>query len=191
MDEKNNGLQLSGESDDMESFSRQVATFENDSNKKYVKSIGTLNSSLGGYARVEFSMSITLNQDIFSYIANTPAIAPEEAPVQQPVTPAAVAPATANPPAVVPQTPAVKSKEKSITSFHFILNHDVAGKIDGTNFTITLNVDYGTDIKNLTPTIAVSAGAKVLPASGVSQDFTNPVTYTVIAEDGSIQNYVV
>ncbi|PIB34045.1 hypothetical protein BFP72_00665 [Reichenbachiella sp. 5M10] len=43
---------------------------------------------------------------------------------------------------------------------------------------------------NLTPTITVSNKATVSPKSGVAQDFTSPVTYTVTAEDGSTQTYV-
>lgn len=53
--------------------------------------------------------------------------------------------------------------------------------IDGTN--ITFNVLDGVDVTSLAPTIEVSAGATVTPASGVAQDFTNPVTYTVVSED--------
>ena len=65
------------------------------------------------------------------------------------------------------------------------------GTVDETNYTVTLNVPYGTDVKNLTPSIVISPSATVLPASNVSQDFTNPVTYIVTAQDGSVQNYIV
>ena len=41
---------------------------------------------------------------------------------------------------------------------------------------------YGTDVTAIEPTIELSLGATV-DLSGV-QDFTNPVTYTVTAEDG-------
>lgn len=41
------------------------------------------------------------------------------------------------------------------------------------------------DLKSLTPTIQLAAGATVVPASGVAQDFSNgSVVYTVTAEDG-------
>ncbi|MGQ9847243.1 MAG: DUF5018 domain-containing protein, partial [Bacteroidales bacterium] len=43
---------------------------------------------------------------------------------------------------------------------------------------------YGTDVTNLTPTITISQGATISPLSGVAQDFTNPVQYTVLAENG-------
>lgn len=53
-------------------------------------------------------------------------------------------------------------------------------------------VPYGTDITNLIPSIVVSRGASIDPASGVANDFTNPVTYIVVAEDGiTAQDWVV
>lgn len=75
---------------------------------------------------------------------------------------------------------------KDITNFSVGTGQVV---ISGTNITVT--VSGTTDVTNLTPTISVSSMATVSPASGVTQDFTNPVTYTVTAEDGSIQQYTV
>ena len=62
---------------------------------------------------------------------------------------------------------------------------------DATNYNITLNVPYGTNIKNLIPSITTSPNATVVPATNVSQNFTSPVTYMVIAQDGSSQTYEV
>ena len=67
LDEKNNAVQLSGESDNMDAFSRQVAVFEKN---KYVKNIGTFNSSLGESARIEFNMNLMLDQNIFNYLSD-------------------------------------------------------------------------------------------------------------------------
>ncbi len=62
--------------------------------------------------------------------------------------------------------------------------------IDGNN--ITFKVLDGADITALVPTITVSEGATVTPASGEAQDFTNPVTYTVVSEDyGTTNTYTV
>lgn len=69
LDEKNNRVQLSGEADNMEDFSRQVAVFEKN---KYVKSIGNLNSSLGASARVQFNLDLVLDQNIFGYLSGLP-----------------------------------------------------------------------------------------------------------------------
>ena len=50
--------------------------------------------------------------------------------------------------------------------------------------TITFKVVEGADITALVPTITVSEGATVTPATGVAQDFSGgPVTYTVVSED--------
>ncbi len=57
--------------------------------------------------------------------------------------------------------------------------------INSTNGTVSIEVLYGTNVTALTPTITVSAGANIVPASGVAQNFTSPVTYTVTAQDGT------
>jgi len=85
-----------------------------------------------------------------------------------------------------------KNTAKAITSFKFeSLSPEVVGTIDEINYTISLTVPYGTDVTNLVPTISVSPNATSSPASGIAQDFTSPVTYTVTAEDDSTQDYVV
>src|SRR5664280_1177929 len=81
---------------------------------------------------------------------------------------------------------------KAITSFQFAgLTPAVVGSINEVTKTIALTVPYGTVVTALVPTIAVSALAAVGPFSGVTADFTLPVTYTVLAEDSSTQAYVV
>ncbi len=50
--------------------------------------------------------------------------------------------------------------------------------------TATLYLPVGTPVTSLAPTIAVSPFATVSPGSGVPQNFTNPVNYTVTAQDG-------
>lgn len=82
----------------------------------------------------------------------------------------------------------IPSSEKAITSFKI---GTANGKINEANHAIVVSFPYGTDATALTPTIAVSADATVLPASGVAQNFTSPVEYTVTAEDGSTQLYIV
>jgi hypothetical protein len=82
----------------------------------------------------------------------------------------------------------VKSSEKEITEFTI---NTVKGSIDRTAKTITFTLPAGTDVTTLTPTITVSGKATVSPKSGVTQNFTNVVTYTVTAEDGSTQVYTV
>jgi len=54
-----------------------------------------------------------------------------------------------------------------------------------------LTVPYGTDVTNLKITITVSAGASISPASGVEQDFTHPVVYTVTGVNGTTKKYTI
>jgi hypothetical protein len=59
-----------------------------------------------------------------------------------------------------------------------------------TDTSITLSVPYGTAINSLTPTFVASAGATIAPST--AQNFANPVTYRVTAENGvSFQDYTV
>ena len=86
-------------------------------------------------------------------------------------------------------TPA-QSSEKAITSFVLgELTSPIQGTIDGNN--ITAIVPANTDLTALVPTIVISEGATISPNTGVAQDFTEPVTYTVTAEDGTTQEYTV
>lgn len=67
----------------------------------------------------------------------------------------------------------------------FVLEEQIAAaNINSEAATINIQVEAGTNLSNLTPTITVSPGASIVPASGVNQDFTQPVLYTVTAEDG-------
>ena len=80
--------------------------------------------------------------------------------------------------------------EKSILSFRFdALDED--GIIDEVARRISFVLPAETDVTQLVPTIEVSEGATVEPASGVAQDFTNPVTYTVTAQNGTTAAYTV
>ena len=80
--------------------------------------------------------------------------------------------------------------EKSILSFRFD-ELDSEGYIDEVVRTISFVLPGETDVTHLIPTIEVSEGATVEPASGVAQDFTHPVTYTVTAQNGTTAVYTV
>ena len=62
---------------------------------------------------------------------------------------------------------------------HFVLNDIYTGTIDQETKTITAFVPKSEGIDALVPTITVSVNATVSPASGVPQDFSQPVQYTV------------
>jgi hypothetical protein len=83
-----------------------------------------------------------------------------------------------------------KESGKQITAFSFA-HPSAVGVINESVTLIAVAVPSGTDVTALVPAITVSEKATVSPASGVAQDFTNPVTYTVMAEDGSTAAYTV
>ena len=80
------------------------------------------------------------------------------------------------------------SNSKDITSF--TIPSQVGPTTIGAN-TIAVRMPQGTSLSSLTPTITVSPLARVYPFSGAAQNFTNPVIYTVTAEDASTKNYTV
>lgn len=78
---------------------------------------------------------------------------------------------------------------KAITAFD-LTSPATTGVINEGAHTISLTVPYETDVTTLVPTITIT-GESISPASGVSSNFTSPVTYTVTAADSSTQAYVV
>ena len=85
---------------------------------------------------------------------------------------------------------------KALTAFRFS-NPAVSGTITESAKTVALTVPFGTDVTALVATFTVSSGAsaKVGSTAQVSgttaNNFTSPITYTVVAGDGSTQAYVV
>jgi PKD repeat protein len=82
---------------------------------------------------------------------------------------------------------AYEDAAKAITAFDFT-NPAATGVIVGGNITVT--VPYGTNVTALVPTITHN-GASINPASGIAQNFTNPIVYTVTAVDGTTRTYTV
>ncbi len=67
--------------------------------------------------------------------------------------------------------------EARITSF--VINDIYTGSIDQETKSIVVYIPATLDITNLVPTITYSQNATITPSSGVAQDFSQPVTYTV------------
>jgi hypothetical protein len=67
----------------------------------------------------------------------------------------------------------------------------IDGTLNGTNITLVYSYTYSSDISSLMPTITLSPGAAVSPASGEAQNFSSAVQYTVTGEDGSTSVYTV
>lgn len=91
---------------------------------------------------------------------------------------------------------------KSITSFVFLvednasagLSEDAVGLIDGTD--ITVSVPDGTDVQVLVATfestgVEVKVGTTEQVSGETDNDFTDPVVYTVEANDTTVKNYTV
>ena len=71
------------------------------------------------------------------------------------------------------------AKRDEAKIYSFIVNEVYNGIIDQSAKTITVYVPGGVDITALVPSVEFSEGAVCQPLSGVAQDFTNPVVYTV------------
>lgn len=90
------------------------------------------------------------------------------------------------------ENPVAKSAAKDIISFDFkTVTPKVNSKVDLVNKEVTALLPMDADIKKLIPTITISEKATISPATDQAQDFSNPVTYTVTAEDGSTQAFTV
>jgi hypothetical protein len=67
-----------------------------------------------------------------------------------------------------------------------------AASIDLVNHTVSIEVAYNTTVTSLSPTITVYGTATINPTSGTARNFTNPLTYTVTAQDaGTTQVWTV
>ena len=107
LDQKGASIQLSGQADNMDNFSRQVANFEK---SKYVKKVGMLNSTVGSDGKISFSVNLTLDPKIFTYIADLSLIVQKNEKNQQSQAPQITAEVTAD----AVKEPA-KSNQKMIT----------------------------------------------------------------------------
>lgn len=86
------------------------------------------------------------------------------------------------------------SSAKQITSFVFLLTNNpiditVVATIDEENKTITAALPSGTSLSGLLPEVKISEYSTI--DINTEQDFTNPIAYTVTAEDGSEVIYTV
>jgi len=92
---------------------------------------------------------------------------------------------------VVTVTKAVTlSDANDITGFSFAEQSGPAN-IDAVNHTVAIEVVPGTIVTTLTPTITVSVGATIAPATNVPQNYAAPVEYTVTAENTTPQVWTV
>ncbi|MDD4504023.1 MAG: hypothetical protein PHS15_04245, partial [Clostridiaceae bacterium] len=90
------------------------------------------------------------------------------------------------------------SSSKEITSFSFTgLDTDVVGNINVEDNIIILSVPYGTEVDHLVSTFkcsedaVVKVGSEIQVSGKTENDFSQKVTYTVKAQDGSTRDYTV
>lgn len=69
MSQKSGELRLTGQAPDMETFSRQVQIFENNTT---VKNINVLDSRIEDQGKVRFLLSLSLDPEKFNFISKTP-----------------------------------------------------------------------------------------------------------------------
>ncbi len=86
------------------------------------------------------------------------------------------------------QNSSVTKNESKILSFQEGLKNV---PIDEANKKIVFSVPPFIDLTKITPSIKVSDGATLSPASDTEQDFSKPFVYTVTAADGSKNTYTV
>ena len=81
-----------------------------------------------------------------------------------------------------------RSDAKEITAF-VLPGQSANPSIDPMTRTVVVNVPFGTSVTSVTPTITVSPNASFSPTG--ARNFTNPVTYTVTAENETTQDWTV
>lgn len=69
-------------------------------------------------------------------------------------------------------------EETDILSTTPLINDSEIGK-----YSVVILIYKDADIKSITPIFTLTPGATIEPASGVTQDFTEPIIYTVTSED--------
>jgi hypothetical protein len=90
----------------------------------------------------------------------------------------------------------VSSDSKTLVSFSIISPVTAAGLINETAKTVDVTVPHDTDVKALVAKFSTTGAATLVGTNEqksevTANNFTNPVTYTVKATDGSTQNYIV
>jgi hypothetical protein len=82
------------------------------------------------------------------------------------------------------------SNEKQILNFELNIDNDnFTGTINQNDLTIA--VETYKDISNVAPIITISENATISPNTNETQNFNNPVAYTVTAQDGTKHTYTV
>lgn len=193
----------SGEARDFSSPQMYVITAQDGSTRVYTVTVTIARSSAKEIARFRvLSRNATINGTAITlsvpYNTDVSSLSPTIVHTGASITPASGQPRDFTQPVVYTVTAAdgtsqqytvtisvARNDAKDITSFQILGNTGTIGAS-----TIALTVPFGTNVTSLMPTVTTT-GASVSPESGMVQNFSAPVTYTVTAEDGSTKSYVV
>ncbi|HBB93431.1 MAG TPA: hypothetical protein DC042_17345, partial [Bacteroidales bacterium] len=95
-------------------------------------------------------------------------------------------------------TKAAARTEKVLSAFEFrVFTPDIIGTINESSHTVAVTVPFSTDLTTMVATFTISPlatmkiGATVQVSGTTINDFTSAVTYTVVAENSTTQNYIV
>ncbi len=80
------------------------------------------------------------------------------------------------------------SDQKKILTFEI---NSIIGVINEVDYTIDVDLPYGTDVTSLKPIVTISEKASIYPQSVKGFNFSTPITFIVTAEDASNQGYKV
>jgi hypothetical protein len=84
----------------------------------------------------------------------------------------------------------VESSDNEIYHFKIInLSQLIEAKVNNDNYQIDFSLPYGTKTNSLKVEVELGESAVVIPESGSLVDFSQPVVFTVTAEDGSSKQY--
>jgi len=72
-----------------------------------------------------------------------------------------------------------------------LTSKEYKGVIDEYKKTVTVKLPVGVDVTNLKPDLVIGPRSSVSPGRLIPQDFSNPVDYTVTAENGTSVYYTV
>lgn len=84
----------------------------------------------------------------------------------------------------------LRNSDNTILEFE-IQGQNTATIINEVDHTVTMNVPFGTEVMVAPIVLIISADATVTPTMSAQQNYANPVTYVVKAENGEIQEWVV
>lgn len=89
------------------------------------------------------------------------------------------------------------NSENQILEFAFLtqengeLEIDVTANINQEDKVVSVVLPYGTPVRALKPSIKISESASIVQDVDVSFDFSTPIIYSIMAEDGTVSDYTV